>query len=252
MGRIIGTSDSTRWYAKVMVLLFLGTMAGGFFGELYVPSKLIVAGDAAATAHNIQTSGFLFRLGFAGYLVEAICDIALAWMFYLLLRPVNRELALLAAFFGLVSTATFASAESFYLAVASILGDSGSLGSFSPDQRHGLAMLSLKFYSTGAGVFMVFYGVASAIRGYLIFRSGYLPAFVGTLFMIAGAGFITRSFLLVLYPQAASEMLLAPMFPATLSLMAWLIVKGANVPEGQLMPDKATLAAQATSSDNPA
>ena len=233
-------SDSTRWYAKVMVLLFLGTMAGGFFGELYVPSRLIDVGDAAATAHNIQTSGFLFRLGFAGYLVEAICDIALAWMFYLLLRPVNRELALLAAFFGLVSTATFASAESFYLAAASILGDADSLGSFSPDQRTGLAMLSLKFYSTGAGVFMVFYGVASAIRGYLIFRSGYIPAFIGALFMIAGSGFIARSFLLVLYPRAASEILLAPMFPAALSLMVWLVVKGAKVPEHPLVPDNPT------------
>lgn len=233
-------SESTRWYAKVMVLLFLGTMAGGFFGELYVPTKLIVVGDAAATAHNIQASGFLFRLGFAGYLVEAICDIALAWMFYLLLRPVNRELALLAAFFGLVSTATFASAESFYLAAASILGDTSSLRSFSPDQRNGLAMLSLKFYSTGTGLFMVFYGVASAIRGYLIFRSGYLPAFIGTLFMIAGAGFIARSFLLVLYPPAASEILLAPMFPAALSLMVWLVVKGVNVPAHPLVPDKPT------------
>ena len=224
-------SDSTKWYAKVMVLLFLGTMAGGFFGELYVPSKLIVAGDAAATAHNIQTSGFLFRLGFAGYLLEAICDIGLLWMFYLLLRPVHRDLALLSAFFGIVSTATFASAEAFYFATLGILGDGGSLGAFTPDQRTGLAMLSLKFYGTGAGIFMVFYGIASAIRGYLIYRSGYLPAFIGALFMLAGAGFIARSFMLVLYPRAAFELLLLPMFAAATSLTVWLLVKRVQVPD---------------------
>ena len=82
-------------------------MVAGGFGEAYIPSKLIVSGDAAATARNIRASDLLFRLAFAVYLIEAVCDIALSLIFYMLLKPVRKDVALLAAFFGLVSTALF-------------------------------------------------------------------------------------------------------------------------------------------------
>ena len=95
-------APSVQTYARIAGLLFLLSFVAGGFGEFYVPSKLIVSGDAAATAKNINASISLFRMSFAGYLVEAVCDIALAWILYVLLRPVRRDLALLAAFFGLV------------------------------------------------------------------------------------------------------------------------------------------------------
>src|SRR5215213_4896391 len=177
-------------YARLAGVLFLISMVGGFFGELYVPNKLIVSGDAAATANNIIASTSLLRLSFAGYLVEAVCDIGLAWAFYVLLRPAHKNLALLSAFFGLVSTATFAGTELFYFAPTFILGGAGYLKTFSPEQLNSLAMLSLKFYGVGGGLFMVFYGTAWVIRGYLISRSGYLPKFLGWILMLAGLGFI--------------------------------------------------------------
>jgi hypothetical protein len=114
---IVETSQcfqSVSTYARLAGVLFLLTIVAGSFGEFYVPSQLVVPADATATANNIVASESLFRLGFASYLVEAICDIALALILYVLLRPVRRDLALLAAFFGLVSTATFALAELFY------------------------------------------------------------------------------------------------------------------------------------------
>ncbi len=136
------------WVRIAGVLLLLTIVAGGF-GEFYVPSRLIVSADAAATAKNIRDSGWLFRVGFASYLVEAVCDIALALIFYILLRPVRKDLALLAAFFGLVSTALFAVAELFYFAASIILGGAGYLKTFSPDQLNTLALLSLKLYGYG-------------------------------------------------------------------------------------------------------
>src|SRR4051794_10558636 len=157
---------SLRTCARVAGILLLLSAIGGGLGEAYIPMKLIVAGDAAATASNIRASGFLFRLGFAAYLIEGLCDVALAWVFYLLLRPVREDLALLAAFFGLVSTATFAVCEFFYLAVSLVLRDAAYLQSFTPDQRNTLAVLLLKAYSLGGGAFMAFYGVASLIRAY--------------------------------------------------------------------------------------
>src|SRR5690349_3943712 len=103
-------------YARIAGVLFLVSLVAGGFGEAYVPSRVIVSGDAAATARNIMAAQWLFRLGFAGYLVEAVCDVALTAFLYLLLRPVRKDLALLAVFFRLMGTATFAFAELFYYA----------------------------------------------------------------------------------------------------------------------------------------
>ena len=81
-----------------------------------------MSADAAATVKNIIASDSLFRLGFAAYLVEAMCDIGLTLILYILLRPVSRNLALLAAFFRLMGTGLFAVAELFYFCGAADLG----------------------------------------------------------------------------------------------------------------------------------
>jgi hypothetical protein len=169
----------------------------------------------------------LFRTGLAVYLVEAVCDVALALVFYVLLRPVNRELALLAAFFGLVSTAVFAVADFFYFTALIFLRNPSYLAGFSPEQLNSLSMYSLKMYAYG-GIFMVFYGIASVIRGYLIARSRYLPRTLGILLVIAGVGFILKNAALVLAPAYASDVLLLPMFLAGVSLTAWFLIKGVD------------------------
>src|ERR1043166_8389118 len=93
-------------YARAAGVLFLLSLIGGGFGEGYMPAKIIISNDAAATAANIKAFAFLFRLAFAGFLLESICDTALSLNFYVLLKPVNKQLSLLAAFFGLMATAT--------------------------------------------------------------------------------------------------------------------------------------------------
>ena len=222
-------TTSIQTYARIAGVLFLISMVAGGIGEFYVPSTLIVSADATATARNVIAHNSLFRMGFATYLVEAVCDIALSLVMYILLKPVRRDLALLAAFFGLVSTAVFAVAELFYFAPTFILGGADYLKTFSPDQLNTLALLSLKFYTYGAGVFMVFYGIATGLRAYLIYRSGYLPRFLGVLLALAGLGFIINNFLLVLAPAYTSDFLLIPVFIAVLSLTLWLLVKGVDV-----------------------
>lgn len=224
-------ATSVQAYARIAGVLFLLSIVAGAFGEAYVPSRVIVSGDAAATAKNIIAFDSLFRLGFASYLVEAVCDIALNLILYVLLRPVRKDLALLAAFFGLVSTTLFGVAELFYFAASLILGGADYLKTFSPDQLNTLALLSLKMYGYGGGIFMVFYGIAAVLRGYLIFRSGYLPKALGVLLVLAGLGFVTRNFALVLAPAYASDFLLLPMILAGVSLTVWLLVKGVDVPK---------------------
>ncbi len=216
-------------YARIAGVLCLVSLVAGGFGEAYVPSKLIVADDAAATAKNIIAFDLLFRLGFAGYLVEAICDVSLALIFYALLRPVSKNLALLAAFFGLIGTATFAVAEVFYFASAHIVGGANYLKTFSPGQLNSLALLALKLYGYGGELLLAFYGIATILRGYLIFQSGYLPKFLGALLVLGGLAFVIRNFALVLAPGYASGRLLLLMIPGGLSLIVWLLVKGVNV-----------------------
>ena len=218
-------------YARVAGALFLVTIVAGGFGELFVPSELIVSADAAKTASNIIASDALFRLGFAGYLVEAFCDITLTVLLFLLLRPVREDLALLATLFRVVSTATFAVTELFYFAAALPLRGGEYLKSFSPEQLNTFALLSLKAYSLGGGIFMMFYGAASIILGYLIVRSGFLPWILGALLALSGVGFVIHNFVLVLAPRYAWSGLLVPAGLTALALGLWLLVKGVDVPK---------------------
>ena len=220
---------SIQSYARVAGVLFLVSMVAGFFGELYAPSHIIVSGNAAATARNIVAFNSLFRAGFAAYLVEAVCDISLSLVMYELLKAVRKDLALLAAFFGLVSTAVFAVAELFYFGSSLIVGGGGHLSGFSTDQLNSLAALSLRMYVLGGGIFMAFYGLATLIRGYLVYRSGYLPKALGALLALAGVGFIASNLVVVLSPAYASGVLLLPMFLAGVATTVWLLVKGVDV-----------------------
>jgi uncharacterized protein DUF4386 len=217
-------------YARIAgVLLLISAVAGGF-GEFFVPSQLIVSSDATATVNNIIASDALFRMGLASYVVEALCDVGLALILYVLLRPVQRDLALLAAFFRLVSTAVFGVAEVlFYAAPSLILGGADYLKTFSPEQLNTLAFLSLRLYGYGSGIAFAFYGVGSILFGYLIFQSGYLPKLLGILLALSGLGFVIRTFLLILAPAYASLVFLLPTVVAGLALTVWLLVKGVDV-----------------------
>jgi hypothetical protein len=220
---------SVQTYVKIAGVLLLLSFIGGGFGEAYVPSRLIAANDAAATVENLKVSDYMFRLGFAAYLVEACCDVSLALIFYVLLKPVHRYVSLLAAFLGLIGTATFAAAELFYFAPTLLLRDSGYLKSFTPDQLNAFALLSLNLFGLGAVIFTVFYGLGWVLRGYLMFRSGYFPKFLGVLMTLAGLAFIVSNFMVVLATRYHANWLPAFMVPGALLLTVWLLIKGIDL-----------------------
>lgn len=213
-------------YARAAGVAMLLSIVFGFLGEMYLPGRIIVSGDAAATAANIRGNPTLFRLTFASYLVEGICDVALVVFFYILLKPVNRNLALLSAFFGIVSMVTFAIAQSSFFAASLILRDAGGMTTFTTEQREALALLAIRIASMIAWLFLCMYGIASMIRGYLIARSGYLPRLIGILLVIGGAGFFLRSITYLIAPSLSSPLLLLPMAVAGIPLMAWLLFRG--------------------------
>src|SRR5215213_2744570 len=139
-------THSVKGYCRAVALFLVLSIFGGWFGEMYVPS-VMMAGDVATTAAQLTSKSDLFRLGFAAYLVEGCSDIVLAWLFYVLLKRVDRELALLSAFFGLVSTSVFAMTKLLYFAAPMFLTGSGRFAAFTPDQLDAFATLFISLYA---------------------------------------------------------------------------------------------------------
>jgi hypothetical protein len=224
---------SPQLYARSCGVLYLYIFVASSFAELFVRSKLVVSRDAGATAANIVNSESLFRLGFSGELRQLACDVAVAVLLYALLRPVDRNIALLAAFMRLACAVILATASLSHFAALHLLGGSEYLKTFQPEQLHSLALLAMKLQGDGYAISLVFFGFACAALGYLIFRSGYLPRTIGVLMAVAGACYLINSFAHFLYPEAGAALfnagILLPCFVAELSLTLWLLVKGVNV-----------------------
>ena len=238
LGYSPGAGAAVQTYARIAGFLFLTSIVAGAFGEGYAPSVLGASTDAAATVANLRANELLHRLSFAAYLVEAACDISIALIFYILLRPVSRGLALLAGFFGILSTATYACCELFYFALPHLLlSDADYLHAFTPDQIAALVLLSFKLFAYGAGLFLVFYGLGWIIRGWLMIKSGYFPALLGVLMIVGGVGFAARTLSQVLAPQLSSPIMLLLMAPGGVLLGLWLLVRGVNVAKWQARAD---------------
>ena len=218
---------SPQFIAKLIGILVLISLVAGGFGEGYVPSIMMVATDPVASAKNILQSQSLFRLGFAGYIIEGLCDATLTVLLYLLLRPAGRELALIGVLFRIVATVAFASAESFYFAALPILKGASYL-KFSSAQLDSLALVSLKFSAIGGIVPTLFHGAGWIVFGFLIFVSGYLPKWLGALMAFAGACFVLGNFALIVAPSYSSQLFLLPMVVGMLVLTGWLLARGVD------------------------
>jgi hypothetical protein len=223
---------SPQVLSRIGGVLYLIIIIIGLFDEAFVRSKIIVSGDATATAANVRSFESLWRFGIAAEFVLLICGITLTLIFFILLRPVSKDLALLAIFFNLVSLAIEASVQLYLLGALFPLGKAEYLKAFTPEQLYAMASLSVRSHGYGFGVALIFFGCACLILGYLIFRSGYLPKTVGVLMQIAGLSYLTDSFALILAPGFANRIfpaILVPAFIGEASLCLWLLVKGVNV-----------------------
>jgi hypothetical protein len=203
-------------------------MPFAFLGILYVPSLLVVPGDAAATARNIIASEWLFRIGTVSHLIGQIIFIFLLLALYRLLRPVNKDNAVLMVVLALLGVPMAFLNEVNHLAVLLLLSGPDYLGAFTPDQLHAQAMLFLDNRQSGILVTQIFWGLWLLPLGYLVFKSGFLPKLLGILLIIGGCGYLFDS----------GAQLLFPSFDATISqftfvgevlLPLWLLTRGVNV-----------------------
>ncbi|HSS48834.1 MAG TPA: DUF4386 domain-containing protein [Thermoanaerobaculia bacterium] len=222
---------SPQVVSRIGGVLYLIIIVLGLFNEAFVRNRIIVSGDAAATAANIRSFESLWRFGIAAEFFMLICAISLTLIFFILLRPVNRDLALLAVFFNLVSLAVEASVQLYLLGALFPLGSAEYLKAFKPEQLYAMASLSVKSHGYGFGVALIFFGCVCLLLGYLIFKSGYLPKTVGVLMQLAGLSYLIDSFALILAPSFANRIfpaILVPAFIGEASLCLWLLVKGVN------------------------
>lgn len=222
---------SPQLYARIGGLAYLFIIIAGATGELFIRNTLLVQGNAAATANNIAASPLLWRIGIAGDLLMHVCDLIVAIVYYKLLRPVNRDLALLAVFFGLIQTAVLV-ANKMNMVMPLLLENADYLKAFTSEQLQAWTYLSVKSHGYGFGIGLIFFGFECLIDGWLIIRSGYLPKVLGVMIQIAGLCYLVNSFALILAPKLANTLspaILLPPFVGELSICLWLIFKGVNL-----------------------
>ena len=225
---------SPQVYARIGGVAYLIIIVAGALGEMFVRNSIVVSGDAAVTYNNIIAHPLLWRLGIVGDLIMHVCDVILMVVFYVLLKPVNKNLALAALLFNLIQTAVLVANKMNLLMPLFLSGDADYLKAFEPQQLQALAYLSVKAHGYGFGISLIFFGFTCLVLGYLIFKSGYLPKTIGVLIQIAGLCYLINSFALILAPAFADKLfptiLLLP-FVGELSLCLWLLIKGVNVPK---------------------
>jgi hypothetical protein len=211
--------------ARMAGVVYLLSGFAYVFADNVVRGRLVVVGDAAATAHNILAHETLYRAGFATDLISPICFVLVTLLFYELFKPVNRSLSMLAAFFSLAGCVIQAISALFYLAPLVILdGTNPSLSNL--EQMQTLALLSLKLRGAITGIYMIFFGSYNLLIGYLIFRSKFLPRILGVFMMLAGL--IYQIFLWPPLAHRLSHYILAFGALGELSLVFWLLIFGVN------------------------
>jgi hypothetical protein len=226
------TADrSPRAMARFAGLLYLVIAIAAIIAHMYVPAQLMVPGDAAATANNILASKPLFRIGIGSELVVLLCEVVLSIILYVIFKPVNKTLSLIAAVFRLAMTTIHAINLLNYFFVLLLLSGADYLAVFEPDQLHALVLLFLNAHSYGFTIGIACFAPHVLALGYLIFRSGYLPRILGILFMLAACGYFVDSSALLLVPSydATPIFLALPIGIAEIVFPVWLLIKGVNV-----------------------
>jgi len=204
-------------------LLFIAVLAPvGHFGII---QELIVKGDAAATASKITASVDLFRVGICCLLVNAILDLVAAWALFIVLKPTNRSVSLLCAWFRLVYSAVLIVALGNLADVATIVNGGDCLSAVAPDLLSAKVMMLIDSYHNIWDLGFVVFGLHLVTLGYLLFRSDHFPRFLGLLVAIAGFGYLIDHLGIVLLPAYRLNISIYT-FIGEMFLLVWLLVRG--------------------------
>ena len=224
---------SPVFYARVAGFIYLFAMALALFSQSFVLGKIVVPGDAAATAHNILAFEGLYRLGIAVDVVTFVSDVVIAWAFYELLKSVDNSLALLGAFLRVADAAILAVVTLNGIMTLRLLSGVGYLHMFEQTQLQGLARLYLSARGLGFYIGFVFLGLGSMVFAYLLFKSRYVPRALPAWGMFSSLLLALGSLAVILFPlfeSNASMAYMIPMFFYEVPLGLWFLIKGVRAP----------------------
>ncbi len=226
-------TPAQRTAAKIVGVLYLVQMTVAIFGEIFVRGRLVVPGDATQTARNTIAHQRLFRLSIAGDLFVYTGVIVLIWAFYVLVRPVNRNLALLAVLFRLAENAVLCVATVNALVALKLLSAPDYLKTFETTQLHSLARLAVNAQGLTMNVAFVLLGLGSAVFAYLLFRSGYVPKVIAAWGIFSSLFLAIVTLAIIVFPSLGAALgltYMVPMFFYEVGLGLWLVVKGIRAP----------------------
>ena len=226
-------TDSTKEispliYARIAGVLYLLMIPLGIFGIMYVPTALIVSGDAAATANNLLANESLYRLSIFSALLIQIVQIFLVLVLYKLLKYVNKIHAVLMVVFALAAVPIAMLNELTQFAVLLLLGGADYLTLFGADKLHSQVMFFLDLHEHGIFIAQLFWGLWLFPMGYLVFKSGFLPKFIGVLLMIGCFGYLIDA--VIFYLSLDIDLTISGFtFIGEVLLPLWLVIKGVDV-----------------------
>jgi len=225
--------DSTKKLARRAGLLYFLFSLPGPFALLYVPGKLFVKGDAAATADRIRTSGSLLRMGIGGELIGFAGFVFVGLALYRLFKPVSEGPALAMLILDLVPVPISflcVLAEVAALDFAGVGGGSQMLSAFDAHQRDALAYLSLRLHGQGFTLAGIFWGLWLFPMGICVIRSGFIPRILGIFLIVAGCGYAASSFSDLVLPQFAHAVGRVTEITnlGELPIIFWLLIWGAR------------------------
>jgi Domain of unknown function (DUF4386) len=217
--------------ARIAGAVYLSMIFTGPFSLIYVPSKLIVHGNATATAANVLTHDTLFRFGIVAGLFGQVIFICLAIALYRLLSDVNKTWARLMVAFVLVAAAVGFVNELNNLGALILFRGGEFLTVLDKAQLDALGMLFLRLHGQGNMIAEIFWGLWLFPFGLLVFRSGFLPRFIGVWLMINCFGYLVLSMTALFFPAYNDTvfLFLQPVLFGELAIMLWLLIKGAKV-----------------------
>ena len=191
-------------------------------------TNLIVFGDSTTTANNILASEGFFRVGFVSDVLAGVLFLLTAWALYVLLKPVNKNIALLFLLLNLAGVAVQCINMLNLFAAVLLLSGADYLRVFSADQLQSLVMLFLNLYKNGFVIAQFFYGAWLFPLGYLVFKSGYLPKLLGLVLIVECVAWLLYPFQFFLFPslEAVSYLSFAIGFIGEIALTLWLLIMG--------------------------
>jgi len=227
------TNLSQHKAVTILRILYPIWFVVGLFGVMYVPSTLIVSGDAAATANNIVANELLFNMGIVGSLITQLIHIVVVLVLYKLFKSVSKNHAVLLVVLGLVGVPIAMLNELNKVAALILSKGAGYLAAFESAQLQSLMMFFLNLNEQGIFIATIFWGLWLLPLGYLIHKSGYFPKILGVLMILAGIGYTLEPFVRLLLPNFVAIIVpvLYVMVMGELIFMVWVTIKGAKIPE---------------------